>query len=79
MNPIILTNGVDAIVTSKIGSADSEMIHLDVLPELEDEVELRTVDQDEIMEAGIDWRHYADQAGTLRAWSYQQFSNTMYP
>jgi hypothetical protein len=71
MDPIILTHGVDAIVTPKIGSADSEMIYLDVLPELEDEVELRTVDQDEIMETCIDWRHDADQAWALRAWSHQ--------
>jgi hypothetical protein len=71
MDPIILTNGVNAIIASKIGSADSEMINLNILPELEDEVEFRTVDQNEIMEAGIDWRYDADQAGTLRAWSHQ--------
>jgi hypothetical protein len=71
MDPIVLADGVDAIITSKIGSTDSEMIHLNILPELEDEVELRTVDQDEIMEAGIDWRHDADQARTLRACTHQ--------
>lgn len=79
MNPIIFTNGVNAIVTPQVGSADGEMIDFDVLPELEDEMELRTVDQDEIMEAGIDWRYDADQAWALRARSHQQFSNTMYP
>jgi hypothetical protein len=43
MDPIILTNGVNAVVAPEIGSTDGEMVHFDVLPELEDEMELRTV------------------------------------
>lgn len=57
VNPVVLANCINAIVASKIGSADGEVVHFDVSSKLEDEVKLRTIDQDEIVEAGIDWRY----------------------
>lgn len=57
VNPVVLANRIDAIVASKICSANCEMIHFDVSSELEDEMELWTIDQDEIVEARIDWRY----------------------
>lgn len=51
VNPVILANRINAIIASKIGSTNGEMVHFDVSPELEDEVELGTIDQDEIVEA----------------------------
>ena len=57
MDPVVLTNSIDAVITSKVSSTDGEMIHFDISAKLEDEVELWTVNQDEIMEAGVNWRY----------------------
>ena len=55
MDPVVLTDGIDTIVASEIGASDSQMVDLDVLGEVKDEVELRAVDEDEIVKAGVDW------------------------
>jgi len=57
MDPVVLANSIDAVITSKISSTDSEMINFDISSKLEDEVEFWTVNQDEVMEAGVDWRY----------------------
>ena len=54
VNPVVLADRINAVVASKIGSTNSKMVHLNVSSELEDEVELWTVDQDEIVKARID-------------------------
>lgn len=55
VNPVVLADRINAIVAPKIGSANGEMVHFDVSSKLEDEVELRTIDQDEIVKTRIDW------------------------
>lgn len=55
VNPVVLADRINAIVASKVGSTNGEVVHFDVSSKLEDEVELRTIDQDEIVEARIDW------------------------
>ena len=54
MNPVVLADRINAIVASKIGSTNGKMVHFDVSSKLEDEVEFRAVNQDEIVKARID-------------------------
>jgi uncharacterized SAM-binding protein YcdF (DUF218 family) len=54
VNPVILADSINAIVAPKIGSTNGQVVHFDVSSKLEDEVELWTIDQDEIVEARID-------------------------
>ena len=44
MNPVVLANRINAVVASKIGSTNGEMVHFDISSKLEDEVEFRAVD-----------------------------------
>ena len=44
MNPVVLANCINAVVASKIGSTNGEMVHFDISSKLEDEVEFRAVD-----------------------------------
>ena len=55
MDPVVLADCIDAIIASEVGSTNGKMVHFNVSSKLEDEVELRTIDQDEIVEARIDW------------------------
>lgn len=71
VNPVVLADRINAIVASEIGSTDGEMVHFDVPSKLEDEMELRTVDQYEVVEARIDWRHNSYEARTIGAGAYQ--------
>jgi hypothetical protein len=72
VNPVVLANCINAIVAPKISSSDCEMVHFDVSSELEDEVKFRTIDQDEIVKARIDWRYDPNQGGPLRTFTHQQ-------
>jgi hypothetical protein len=47
------------------------MVYFNVSSKLEDKVELRAVDQDEIVEARVDWRYDANESGALRARTHQ--------
>ena len=71
VNPVVLADRINAIVTSEIGSTNGEMVDFDVPSKLEDEMELRTVDQYEIVEARIDWRHDPNEARTIRTGTHQ--------
>ena len=75
VNPVVFADGINAIITTEIGSTNSEMVYFDVSAELEDEVELWTIDQDEIVEARIDWRYNSNEAGALRTCMYQYSRN----
>ena len=54
MDPVVFPNRIDAVVAAEIGASDRQMIDLNVLGEVEDEVELRTVDKNQVVEAGVD-------------------------
>lgn len=71
VDPVVLANRVNSIVAPEIGSSDCEMVHFDVSPKLENEVEFRTIHQDEIVEARIDWRYDPNQTRALRTFTHQ--------
>lgn len=71
VDPVVLANRINTIVAPEVGSTDGQMIHFDVSSKLEDEMEFRTVDQDEIVEARIDWRYNSNEARALRTCRYQ--------
>lgn len=75
VDPVVLTNCINAIVASKIGSTNGEMVDFDVSSKLEDEMKLRTIDQDEIVEARIDWRYDPNETGALRARTRQHLQS----
>lgn len=57
MNMVIGPNRVDAIEGSKIASPNGQVKHLDVQSEIKNEVELGTVDKNEVMNRCIDGRY----------------------
>lgn len=65
MNIVIFPNRVYTVITTKICSADSQVIHLDVEYEVENNVELWTVDQDQVMNRGVSWRNQSNKARAL--------------
>lgn len=65
MNVIISPNRVYTVITTKIRSADSQVIHLDVQYKIENNVELWAVDQNQVMNRGISWRNQSNKARAL--------------
>lgn len=43
MNVVVVTNGINAVITTKIGPADSKMVNFDVGAIIKDEMKFRTV------------------------------------
>jgi len=77
MDPVVFPDRIDAVVAAEIGASDRQMIDLNVLGEVEDEVELRTVDKNQVVEAGVDWRDDPDQAWSLSTESCSASRNSL--
>lgn len=55
MNVVIASNRVYTIVAAQICPANSQVIHFDVQHKIEDNVELWTVNQDQVVNSGVGW------------------------
>lgn len=49
MDPIVRPNGIDAIITTQIGSADSQMICFNIDRKVKNDVKFRTIHQDQVV------------------------------
>ena len=65
VNMIICPNHVYTVITTKVCSADSQVIHLDVQYKVENNVKLWAVDQDQVMNRGVSWRNQSNKARAL--------------
>jgi hypothetical protein len=55
MNVVICSNGINAIVATQVRPADGQVIYFDVQDEIKHNVKFRTVNQNQVMDSGIDW------------------------
>lgn len=67
MDPVVGTDRIDAVVTAQVRPADRQVVDLDVHAKVQHEVELRAVDQDQVVDGGIDSRDDAHQTGAIGA------------
>lgn len=60
VHPVVRAHGINSVVAAQVGSPDGEVVYLEVDPKVEDEVELGAVDQEEVVDRGVDGRDQAD-------------------
>lgn len=63
--PIVCPNSINAILTTQVGSTNSQMISFNVDSKVKNDVELRAVDEDQVMDRGIGGRDQSHQARTV--------------
>ena len=62
MNPVIITNSIDSIITAKVCSTDRKMVDFNIDTEIKHKMKLRAVHENQIMNCCIDRRDQADQS-----------------
>ena len=67
MDVVVRPDCVDTVVAAQVGSSDREMVRFDVHGEVQNNMELGTVDQDQVMDRGVCRRDQADETGSICA------------
>lgn len=64
---VVRPDSVDTIVATQIGASDRKMVRFDIHGEVQNNMELGTIDQDQVMDGGVCGRDQADETGSIRA------------
>ncbi len=67
MNPVVRPNGINTIIGAKIRSSNSQVIHFNINSKIKNEMELRTVNKDQVMNRDIGGRDESKHARSVRA------------
>lgn len=67
MDPVICPNCINTIVGSQVSTPDCQVVDLNIHTKIEDEVELWTVDQDQVMYGSINWADQPEHSWPISA------------
>jgi hypothetical protein len=62
MNPVVSAHKVDTVIGAEISTTNGQMVDLDIHAKVEDDVELRTINQEQVVHRGVGWRDQTDQS-----------------
>lgn len=66
MDVVIGPDSIDPIIAAQISTANGKVVRFNIHSKVQDNMEFRTVDEDQIVDRGIGRGDQADQARTLR-------------